>query len=782
MAPKRKPAAAAIPPVPTADDPPPPANDFVPVLPDPPPVTPAIAASAVELVPFETLFPSPLNPRKTFPEATIEEMVASIKASGLLQPLTGRRGADGRVEVYIGGRRWRALDRLRERNEWPHDRLPGGLVPVTIRDVDDRELLKVAVAENVNREDMHPLEEGEAFAAMLDRDPTLTTAAIGEIYGKTSRWVQERVRVARQLAAPAAEAFRTGDMTYQQAKALSRAPVERQEVVIKKHGNLTGYQPSQIEHMVTECYPKESAAIFPLDYYRGPWIEPEREGEERRFQDLDMFQTMQRLAVEKKLQELRERFGWADKVTNQNRWWDPTGWQSGHRKAKSTDAPKKVGAIILVCDDYTVVKVFEGIVKAPSAKAAEERAEDPVKAIGPKRLDYARRVRGEALQLAVFRDPHVAMARLALALLGVSDGSSIKLDEYWGDSRGVHPEILAVLERHRDQMGAALFSPLDPDNAGRMLRSRRSGPYQHAGPDSAATDPLFEALLKMDGEDLVEFVAALTAARTHCGWHSALGDPELAQVTASTVELDMAEAWRIDAGYLALLKGDELFYLAHAINLWCSEHGMDCIDIKAVQAAKVGERRSLLLAHIEEHDVRLVPPEVEFGPQKAVEAAVRDWAQERAARHILPRKPAKEEQLDLEDAIAAKVATARREALTSGIDALLDDGAPATPACIVRCPGGLLPQDLLDRLAAELPAAPNYGRILLELRDSEQFGVVQLMKASEGPGVIYEVHAFSDGFTLVRIADADVDEASDFLESWIANPEHRAGDDAVEGA
>jgi ParB family chromosome partitioning protein len=98
-------------------------------------------------VEVDRITPSPFQPRRTFDEAKIEELASSIRNQGIIQPLVVRRNGDG-YELIAGERRWRAAMRA-------------GLthVPIVVRDASDHEALQLALVENLQREDLNPIEE-----------------------------------------------------------------------------------------------------------------------------------------------------------------------------------------------------------------------------------------------------------------------------------------------------------------------------------------------------------------------------------------------------------------------------------------------------------------------------------------------------------------------------------------------------------------------------------------------------------------------------------------------
>ena len=127
------------------------------------PQTPAPAAAqaaAADRRPNELdidlLTPNPLQPRQHIDEPALDELAQSIRSHGVIQPILVRRVAD-RFEIVAGERRWRAAQRA-------------GLlkVPVVFRDVPDDKLLEVALIENIQREDLNPIEEAQAYRRLSD--------------------------------------------------------------------------------------------------------------------------------------------------------------------------------------------------------------------------------------------------------------------------------------------------------------------------------------------------------------------------------------------------------------------------------------------------------------------------------------------------------------------------------------------------------------------------------------------------------------------------------------
>ena len=152
------------------------------LLPDPD-GSPGPGDTAAE-VPTDRLDPNPLQPRTVLDPVRLGELAASIQESGMVQPILVRR-AGGRYQIIAGERRWRAAQQL-------------GLatVPVTIRDVPDDRLLELALVENIQREELSPLEEALAFQR-LQEELKLTQEEVARKVGRDRSTVANALRLLR---------------------------------------------------------------------------------------------------------------------------------------------------------------------------------------------------------------------------------------------------------------------------------------------------------------------------------------------------------------------------------------------------------------------------------------------------------------------------------------------------------------------------------------------------------------------------------------------------------
>jgi ParB family transcriptional regulator, chromosome partitioning protein len=138
----------------------------------------------VKMVPIEFLQPGRFQPRRHFDEATLGPLIDSVREKGVLQPLLVRRiGGGNQYEIVAGERRWRAAQAASL-----HE------VPVVIRDFDDREALEVALVENIQRQDLTPLEEAEGYKRLLDEFGH-TQEALAQAVGKSRSHVANMLRL-----------------------------------------------------------------------------------------------------------------------------------------------------------------------------------------------------------------------------------------------------------------------------------------------------------------------------------------------------------------------------------------------------------------------------------------------------------------------------------------------------------------------------------------------------------------------------------------------------------
>ena len=175
------------------------------------------------LIEVSKLEKSPLNARKTVPEAACEELKASILAHGLMQNLVVTEGKKGRYHVIAGARRLEALKALQAEGKLPDDHA----VPCQV--VTEEHAAEMSLAENVIREAMHPADEFEAFAVLIDQG--LTAKQVAERFGTTEKHVLQRMKLGKVAPALLA-AYREEELTLESLMAYAVTDDQQKQLAV----------------------------------------------------------------------------------------------------------------------------------------------------------------------------------------------------------------------------------------------------------------------------------------------------------------------------------------------------------------------------------------------------------------------------------------------------------------------------------------------------------------------------------------------------------------------
>ena len=174
---------------------------------------PRNSRDGVKTLPIEQIRPNPDQPRKTMTESELDALADSIADKGIVQPILVRplTGDDAQYEIVAGERRWRAAQRARL-----HE------VPALIRELTDRETLEIGIVENVQRSDLNPVEEAQAYKQLIDRFGH-TQDDVAQAVSKSRSHVANMVRL---LALPAGvlEFLADGRISAGHARAIATAP------------------------------------------------------------------------------------------------------------------------------------------------------------------------------------------------------------------------------------------------------------------------------------------------------------------------------------------------------------------------------------------------------------------------------------------------------------------------------------------------------------------------------------------------------------------------------
>jgi ParB family transcriptional regulator, chromosome partitioning protein len=196
------------------------------------------------LVPIEKLRANPLQPRRDFDATALADLSESIRAKGILQPLIVRPTGDGRTyEIVAGERRWRAAQMAQV-----HE------LPAISRDLDDTEVLEIAIIENIQREDLNAIEEAMGFRQLMDRFGH-TQERMAEALSKSRSHIANLLRL---LTLPDAvqDMVRQGQLSAGHARALitSPHPLELARIVVER-----GLSVRETERLARTAQPDQTA-------------------------------------------------------------------------------------------------------------------------------------------------------------------------------------------------------------------------------------------------------------------------------------------------------------------------------------------------------------------------------------------------------------------------------------------------------------------------------------------------------------------------------------------
>jgi len=164
-------------------------------------------ASSVQRIDIASILPHPDQPRRQFDEKALQELADSISQRGVIQPIIVRRRNNGDYQIVAGERRWRAAQRAQLHQ-----------IPAIVRDFSDAETLEIALIENVQRQDLNPVEEAEAYSRLIAQFGH-TQEALGKLVGKSRSHVTNLMRLL-DLPGSVIEAVKSAKLSMGHARAL----------------------------------------------------------------------------------------------------------------------------------------------------------------------------------------------------------------------------------------------------------------------------------------------------------------------------------------------------------------------------------------------------------------------------------------------------------------------------------------------------------------------------------------------------------------------------------
>ncbi len=200
-------------------------------------------------VPFEQLTASPWQPRQQFDKAALAELAKTITVRGILQPILVRGTGDGKYEIITGERRWRAAKLAGLRT-----------VPIIVREFSDRDVMLAALVENLQREDLHALEQARAARRVID-ELGLSLSAVAEALGISRPGLSNLLRLL-ELDPRTKQMLAANEISAGHARALAALAGEQRNTVARQICN-QGLNVRQTEQLVKRVKAKRKPQAMP---------------------------------------------------------------------------------------------------------------------------------------------------------------------------------------------------------------------------------------------------------------------------------------------------------------------------------------------------------------------------------------------------------------------------------------------------------------------------------------------------------------------------------------
>ena len=494
-------------------------------------------------VALSTLCPSKDNPRRHLDKDAIAGLAESIKTDGVLQNLVVEKNGDGMFRVVSGSRRFLALKLLKRQGVIDGDYK----VPVEIRSFENGDALRVATIENVQRADLEPIDEAEAFARMLQNGASLDDVSAKA--GLSEQTIRRRV-VLSDLCDEVKDAIQKGEVPLGIAEAMTLGTHEQQRSLLSDLREGAELDRESIRDMLCAQRPSVAIAIFPLEKYSGTLTRDLfAEEETTYFDDVDQFFALQKDAVEALAKKHRTKSSWVDVFNSHSVPW----WQ--YREAKKG----KRGGVVINLHPTGAVEVRKGLarhrVKQEVVEVTKETPEAPKER--PENsaglIRYAALHKSIAVQAALLQNPRKAGEVAAVSLLlGLLPSKRMRID--------VHPCFTAwdASEKKPKALSSA-FAELS--RISRMLGiefDARTRPSIANGSIETSV-ALYQAVQGLSDDALEQLCTVLVLLSFGQSSIDELDTGEsLFNRVAADLELNMRSWWTPDAEFLALLRKDQL--------------------------------------------------------------------------------------------------------------------------------------------------------------------------------------------------------------------------------
>jgi ParB family chromosome partitioning protein len=499
----------------------------------------------IQTVKLSAIKPPADNPRQSFNKDTLEGLADSIKADGLLQNLVVTPTRGKKYRIISGERRYRALQLLLENGDIAGDYE----IPVEIRkNLSKQDKLRLATVENVQRENLHPMDEAEAFAALAQKGTSLADLAAET--GLAEKTVKRRLAIA-SLCDETKQALRDDKITLSIAEAMTLGTPDAQCTMLEHIDNGNRVDSDDIREFFIRRKPSVSLAIFPLEQYQGTFTKDLFADEESTyFDDEEQFLALQKQAVTERAEQYTENGAAFVEVTEA--YSIPT-WH--YRDPEEDETP---GIAINLSPRGEVLIVGNLVKHAIDEETAEETAETPAAPAKPKPFYSAPLCRNMAqhksmaVQAELLAHPRICKILSIIGLLGNRTVHEC-LKEF--DKVDTPPTGYTVVN---DTATAFLdLLPGVPDNGD-------ESPWLTLKYGYFDSVQVYDTLLAVHDDQLDDLLAVLTVMHFGQGSCDSLDtwEDSLFNRIAQDIDVNMLNHWRPDAEFLKRRNKDQLIQIA----------------------------------------------------------------------------------------------------------------------------------------------------------------------------------------------------------------------------
>jgi ParB family chromosome partitioning protein len=499
----------------------------------------------LQSVSLSALQPAAANPRRKIDRKALEGLAASIKTDGVLHnlvvsPVEGK-GKKERFQIVSGSRRFEALQLLQQRGELPED----FTVAVEVRDdLSKDDTLRIATVENLQRQNLTPLEEAGALTKLIHKGTTLDDVVAQT--GLSATTIKRRLAL-NNLCREAKASLTKGIITLSQAEALTLGSDEAQQRLLEDLPSCD-YSADDIRGHLLDDRPTVALAIFPPEKYTGTiTTDLFAEDETSYFDDAEQFFVLQKEAVEELRKHHEASAAWV-KVTEEYRLSD---WQ--YRKARKNQR----SGVLINLSPSGAVEIREGLVLPKIEKeTAEAIAENPIAPVKVKAAYSAPLCRYLAHhKTAAVAEILLASPRTAQEVLIVRSLKGFRL----------HEAFLTLGKEAETQSAYRVLEEQARCFAGKLGFEIGEGESVWSSFPPPFTDELalYEAVRGLSDQDLAQLqtlLAALSFGQENCDRLDT--SDSLFNRVARDLSVDMRNHWRPDAAFFAKRNREQLVGIA----------------------------------------------------------------------------------------------------------------------------------------------------------------------------------------------------------------------------